>query len=161
MQIHFPIWGVRERENPLVDMSRGYCWFRSILNWSHHHLVPLFILSHIQNAHVELWRPYEGIRVPLMTPVNSELVTTATEERVIVERRFENLGKWQLNPHAYPFVYLWANGLSMNPLGWLPRGRVPFNTGLLTKPMEREMMLLNKGQVSLHFVQCLRGRIRE
>ena len=47
----------------------------------------------------------KGIRAPLMTPVNSELVTTATEERVIVERRFENLGKWQLNPHAYPFVY--------------------------------------------------------
>ena len=35
----------------------------------------------------------KGIRVPLMTPVNSELVTTATEDRVIVERRFENLGK--------------------------------------------------------------------
>ena len=59
----------------------------------------------------------KGIRAPLMTPANSELVTTATEERVLVERRFENLAKWQLNPHAYPFVYLRANGPSMNPLG--------------------------------------------
>ena len=59
----------------------------------------------------------KGIRAPLMTPANSELVTTATEERVLVERSFENLGKWQLNPHAYSFVYLRANGPSMNPLG--------------------------------------------
>jgi len=47
--------------------------------------------------HKMLMSSYEGdikgIRTPLMTQANSELVTTATEEHVLAEEHYANLGK--------------------------------------------------------------------